>query len=205
MAVLEAIGNRSERTDRRSGDFALMAAVSRGDQAALGALYDSYAARVYSTALSILRDPARAEEVTQDVFLVAWTRGESFDARLGSVAGWLLRCARNRAIDLLRGSVGRARQEPEVSPQLAADMDVFLAVAQEMDAARVQQAVAALPAEQRQVIDLCYFGARSQVEAAAVLGVPLSTVKGRSRLALRRLALLLDGVLAERGGRETAS
>ena len=205
MALSAAIGNRAARSDSQSADAELMAAVRRGDEAALGALYDSYAARVYSTALFILRDPARAEEVTQDVFLAAWSRGVSFDARLGSVAGWLLRCARNRAIDLLRGSVGRARQEPEISPQQAADIDVFVAVAQSLDATLVQEAVAALPVEQRHVIELCYFGARSQVEAAATLGVPLSTVKGRSRLALKRLALLLGGAFAAVGEREAAS
>ena len=205
MGLMVAFGDPVSVADRRPADADLMAAVRRGDQAALGALYDGYAARVYSTALFILRDPARAEEVTQDVFLAAWNRADSFDSHLGSVAGWLLRCARNRAIDLLRGSAGRARQEPEIPLELAADTDVFRAVAQSLDATLVQQAVAALPAKQRQVIDLCYFGARSQVEAAAAIGVPLSTIKGRSRLALRRLARLLDGVAADSAGRDVAS
>ena len=109
MAVSAAIDNQAGRSDRLSADAELMADVQRGDPAALAALYDNHAARVYSTALFILQDPARAEEVTQDVFLAAWKRGDSFDGRLGSVAGWLSRCARNRSIDLLRGSVGRAR------------------------------------------------------------------------------------------------
>ncbi len=205
MGLMVAIADSARVSDRRSSDAELMAAVRRGDQAALGALYDGYASRVYSTALFILRDPARAEEVTQDVFLAAWNRGGSFDSQLGSVAGWLLRCARNRAIDLLRGSAGRAREEPEISPELAGETDVFQTVVRSIDSNLLKQAVAALPAGQRQVIELCYFGARSQVEAAAALGVPLSTVKGRSRLALRRLARLLDGVLADATGLDVAS
>ena len=175
-------------------DVALLTAASGGDQAALGELYDEHAARVFGTALRILGDHARAEEVTQDVFLAVWNRGDSFNAQRGSVRAWLATCARNRSIDLLRGGRARAaRQEEDLPPSLSDGLDVFHSVARSIDAQVVQKALNALPAEQRQVIVHCYFRARTQLEAAAEMGVPLSTIKGRSRLALQKLAGLLEG------------
>ena len=177
-----------------ASDVDLLAAASAGDQSALRELYDEHAPRVFGMALRILGDRSKAEEVTQDVFLAVWNRGDSFNAHRGSVRAWLATCARNRAIDLLRGGRAKAaRREADLPPNLADGTDVYQTVVQLIDAQLVQKALGALSAEQRQVIELCYFRARTQLEAATEIGVPLSTIKGRCRLALEKLACLLQG------------
>ena len=187
---------QSPTPSRAASDVDLLAAASAGDQSALRELYDEHASRVFGMALRILGDRSKAEEVTQDVFLAVWKRGDSFDARRGSVRAWLATCARNRSIDLLRGGkANAARREADLPPDLADGTDVYQTVLRLIDSQVVQRALNALSAEQRQVIELCYFKARTQLEAAAEIGVPLSTVKGRSRLALEKLAGLLDGSL----------
>ena len=175
-------------------DVELLAAASAGDQSALSELYDEHASRVFGMALRILGDRSKAEEVTQDVFLAVWSRGDSFNAQRGSVRAWLATCARNRAIDLLRGGkANAARREADLPHDLADGTDVYQIVARRIDAQMVQKALGALSAEQRQVIELCYFRARTQLEAATEIGVPLPTIKGRCRLALEKLAGLLQG------------
>jgi len=184
--------NTESAVDRSAEDL-LLAAAAGGDPVALSRLYDEHSPRVFGMAFRILGDHSRAEEVTQDVFLAVWNRGTSFNAGRGSARAWLATCARNRSIDLVRGGRAKAaRRESDLPPSLADGTDVFQSVARNMDAELVQKALGALPAEQRRSVMLCYFKARTQLEAAAEIGVPLSTIKGRCRLALERLAGLLD-------------
>ena len=176
-----------------AAEVRLFRAAASGDASALSALYDAHAPRVFGAALGILGDHTRAEEVTQDVFLAVWNRGSSFNEGRGSVRAWLATCARNRSIDMLRGGRAKAaRSEADLPRMLADGTDVFQSVARNIDAKVVQKALGSLSPEQREVIVLCYFRARTQLEAAAEIGVPLSTIKGRCRLALERLAGLLD-------------
>ena len=194
MGHLDTRHTQNRRLPAESGvEARLFRAAASGDAAALSALYDAHAPRVFGAALRILGDHSRAEEVTQDVFLAVWNRGDSFNEMRGSVRAWLATCARNRSIDLLRGGRAKAaRQEASLPPMLADGTDVFQSVARNIDAQVVQKALGSLSPEQREVIVLCYFRARTQLEAAAEIGVPLSTIKGRCRLALEHLAGLLD-------------
>ncbi len=178
-----------------TSDAELVARVRSRDQAALEVLYDRYARSVYSLALSILHDPGAAEEVTQELFLQVWQYPHLYDAARGPFGPWLLRSARNRAIDLLRRRT-RERQlswRLEVTAHASDQNDPDDAVLQNEAAARVRQALAELDSSLRQVIELAYLGGLTQREIAQRLGMPLGTVKTRVRTALQRLAAALAG------------
>lgn len=167
-----------------------VAAIAKGDQAALGRVYDRYHRLVFSLALRVLNDRTVAEEVSQDVFLRLWHRAQDFDPARGDLIGWLVTVTRNRAIDQLR-----SRQQRESSawtpmpeaPDTAAWLATAPAVAGLESAERVGKALASLPDQQRQIIELAYFEGYSQSEIAGRLSLPLGTVKTWTRGALATL------------------
>src|SRR5437870_2509188 len=177
------------------GDLELAEGLAAGDVEALARLYDSYGALAYSVALRVLGDPGRAEDVVQDCFLKLWNNAERFDARRGSLRTWLITAVRNRSIDFLRGRGAHEREELELQPDLAEShgSDPWREVSLSLERAAVRQAVSSLPAEQRQAVQLAYFGGYSQAEIADMTKVPVSTVKGRMRLALEKLHSYLQG------------
>ncbi|GBD20260.1 ECF RNA polymerase sigma factor SigK [bacterium HR28] len=178
-----------------ASDAELVARVRSRDRAALEVLYDRYARSVYSLALSILHDPGAAEEVTQELFLHVWQYPQLYDAARGPFGPWLLRSARNRAIDVLRRRT-RERQlswRLEMTTHVSDQNDPDDTALQNEAVARVRQALAELDSGLRQVIELAYFGGLTQREIAERLGVPLGTVKTRVRTALQRLAAALAG------------
>ena len=181
-------------------DAALVARVADGDVRAFEALYDSYRSQAFGLALRLTRRPGTAEEVTQDAFLTLWRKADQFDAERGSLSTWLMTFVRHRAIDALRSG---ARRERSVELEAAADRLEAPARTHE-EVARREESLAArrlvkeLPSDQREVIELAYFGGLSQGEIAAEVGIPLGTVKGRSRLALEKLRRsITDAGLAE--------
>lgn len=184
-------------------DADLVSRVAAGDARAFEALYDRYRAPAYGLALRLTGRPGVAEEVTQDVFLNLWRKAGRYDPARGTLAAWLLAAVRNRSIDALRSGARSAqtvRLEGMVEDlQAADDVDETVAVREQSRAAR--RLLAELPAHQRQVIELAYFGGLSQGEIAAHTHLPLGTVKGRSRLALERLrrAVTSDSALATPG------
>jgi len=162
------------------------------DTSALAELFDRYGPLAYGVALRVLRDPGRAEDAVQDAFMRLWHGASGFNPERGSLRGWVLAAVRNRAIDLVRGRPGREREELELPVDLAAPA----AGPEEQASASVERsavraALGELPAEQRQAVLLAYFGGYTQLEIAGLTGVPLSTVKGRMRLALDKLAAYL--------------
>lgn len=170
----------------------LMERVRARDAGAFEALYDRYHRLVYGVALRVLGDPAGAEDVTQAIFLKLWTDPHSFTA--GNFNAWLVRVARNRALDALRSRSARAYDElPEAMPAEDALEDAALA---EIDAGAVRTALAQLPEEQRKLIELGFFGGVTHHEIARSTGIPLGTVKTRIRSGLRRLKTALDGVVS---------
>ncbi len=177
--------------DDASTDAATMAAVAAGSDDALRRLYDRYGRMVYAVAYRVTTDASLAEECTQDVFVRAWRRARDYDPARGGVSTWLYAIARNRAIELWRASSRRAALTQEVATAVRIeehDPDDPAALAAAADEAiRVAEAVAALPDEQLQTIQLAYFEGLSHAEIAARLDIPLGTVKGRIRLALERL------------------
>ena len=193
-------------------DEELVACVVERDEAALGELYDRHADSLFRTALLRLGDRGLAEEVLQDTYLALWNRAELFDGSQGSVIGWLSTIARNRAIDRLRSSARRPApvalsglMGAHADPAAADDArDAILARAvpiagvtaaldpeREVDVAElrreVDQALANIPDQERQVLSLAYFEQLSQSEIAVRLAWPLGTVKTRTRRALARL------------------
>jgi RNA polymerase sigma factor (sigma-70 family) len=146
--------------------------------------------------MRILGDPGRAEDVVQEAFLKIWTNASAFDPKRGSLRTWLITAVRNRSIDHLRGRGAHERRELELQPDLAehaARSDPWREVSMALERMAVREAVGSLPSEQRQAVQLAYFGGYSQREIADMTQVPLSTVKGRMRLALEKLNSYLQG------------
>ena len=177
-------------------DTALLDALVAGERDALADLYDRYGRLAYSVAMRILGDSGRAEDVVQECFLKLWRSAAQFDARRGSLRTWLITSVRNRSIDALRGRGAHERRERDI-PETLADSgggsDPWREVSQQMTREVVRDALGRLPDEQRRVVELAYFGGYSQQEIAGMVRVPLSTVKGRMRLALEKLHSYLQG------------
>jgi RNA polymerase sigma-70 factor (ECF subfamily) len=182
-----------------------MAAVVRGDTAAFGVLHDRHAVTVYRAAYRRLGDRRLTEDVVQDVWLTCWDRAELFDPGAGSVPAWLTTIARNRAVDRLR-ALGRRPDALPLSAMFATDDrtgtewlpgQVLVAGGTATDPALVvdelalrdlmQDALASLAEDERTALELAYYGELSQSEVATRLGIPLGTVKTRTRRALQRL------------------
>jgi RNA polymerase sigma-70 factor, ECF subfamily len=182
-------------TEKRA-DPDLAAALAAGNHDALAELYDRYAGLAYGVAMRVLGDPGRAEDAVQDAFLKVWNNAAGFDAQQGSLRAWLLTAVRNRSIDYLRGRGAHERQEQALRPDMGEGVprsDPWREVSLSLERTAVREALASLPAEQRQAVELAYFGGYSQREIAEMTRVPLTTVKGRMRLALEKLSSYLQG------------
>jgi RNA polymerase sigma-70 factor (ECF subfamily) len=179
-------------------DVALIERVAAQDESAVAELYDRHARLLYSLILRILRDPGAAEDVLQEVFVALWTRVQTYDRSLGSPVAWLVRIARNRAIDRLRASGVRARavESAPLDPAPAATPEEQATVAEESRA--VVKAVAALPPEQRVLIEDAYFLGLTHAELAERHRLPLGTVKTRIRNGMQALRAALLPEAAER-------
>lgn len=171
-------------------DEELMERVAAGDVRAFEAIYHRHHRQAYALATHIAGRAGSAEEATQDAFFSLWRGAAGFDPERASLHAWLLGIVRNRSIDSLRRERHRARYQETTED--AADRieapertEERVFAMQEYDRAR--HLVAELPPEQREVIDLAYIAEYSQREIAASVGVPLGTVKSRTRLALVKL------------------
>lgn len=190
-------------------DEQLMELVERGFAEALETLYDRYAGPSYSLALRILGDRGAAEEVVQDTFLAVWQRAGTYKPEYGRPSPWLLRIARNRAVDELRRrrSAGRGAQwvaqerwrtvedaaDPSPEPAEAearADRETEIRT-------MIGGALRGLPKDQREVLELAYLRGLSQREISETTGIPLGTVKTRTRLALQKMRKALTPVVEE--------
>jgi RNA polymerase sigma-70 factor (ECF subfamily) len=176
------------------GDNELIAAVARGDHAALLALYDRHGRMAFGLAYRTLGEAGAAEEAVQDAFLRLWRRAGTFDPARGAGRSWLLTIVHHCAIDLHRRRAG----QPSVVAGLdeiverQAGSDAWSDVVERLDGERVRAAVATLPGEQRRAVELAFFDGLTHREIAERDGLPLGTVKGRLRLGLRRLHGLLQ-------------
>jgi RNA polymerase sigma-70 factor, ECF subfamily len=180
-------------------DAQLMWRLRGRDEDALAALYDRHSRVAYGLAIRLLKDPAAAEEVVQDAFLTLWRRAAAYAPDRASVRCWLLVIVRSRAIDRLRPASFRAVQVPiDDEPQLAALSDTWRSASDSMRRSAVRSALTRLPGEQCQILEWAYFGGLSQTEIAERSGLPLGTVKSRTRLGLERLrSLLAESIAAE--------
>ena len=177
---------------RRAIDEELARRIVAGDATALRALYERSAGTSLAVARRVLRSQSEAEEVVQDAFLEVWRRATSFDAERGSLTAWLVAITHSRAVDRLRSRSSAERAAIAASREVSAPAALPLeGVQQRQDRDRIQLALATLPPEQRQVIELAYYEGLTQTEIAARTGDPLGTVKTRARLGLGKLASLL--------------
>jgi len=178
-------------------DSILLQRTAAGDSDALLALHKRYANLVYSMAWRVLQDVGLAEEVTQDVFMKLWQRAQRYDPGRGRFSAWLLSVTRFAAIDRLRqeGRRPSIAELPGKDPDQQTALDQLLTTdhASWERGQHLRLLLGELPAEQRQVVELAYFGGLTHSELAEQLGLPLGTVKGRLRLGLERLrGLWLD-------------
>jgi RNA polymerase sigma-70 factor (ECF subfamily) len=177
-----------------SVDIQLIRRVVARDTVAVGELYDRHNRLLYGLIHRILRDRGEAEEVLQEVFVQVWTRADTYDVRIGPPAAWLVRIARNRAIDRLRATTVRARTAENAPPPAAAESPEVRAEASERQQ-QVARALSALPPEQRQLIEDAYFLGLTQSELAERFGLPLGTVKTRVRTAMMTLRSELQHIM----------
>jgi RNA polymerase sigma-70 factor, ECF subfamily len=171
-------------------DAELMRRVAGGDSRAFEAIYDRHHRQAYALARRITGRAGGAEEATQDAFLSLWRGASGFDPERGSLATWLLALVRYRSIDSLRRSKHRALHDglaESAAESIEAPERTEEQVLAIHENDRALRLVAALPPEQREVIDLAYFAGFTQAEIAARVGIPLGTVKGRARLGLLKL------------------
>jgi RNA polymerase sigma-70 factor (ECF subfamily) len=176
-------------------DLVLMQRIAGGDQQALAQLYDRYGRLVYGLARGVVGDETAAEEITQDAFTRVWARAGTYLPEQGRPLTWLMRIARNRAIDELRRRSSRPQARSiswleEELPAEGADPSEELEISRRRK--KVAGAIAALPAEQRRVLALAYFQAYTHREIAGILKQPLGTVKTRLRSAMKRLRAALE-------------
>ncbi len=176
-------------------DEALVALVARGDESALGELYDRVGRVAYGIAYRVLRDDRLAEDAVQEGFLAAWRSAAAFRADRAKASTWVVTLVHRRAVDIVRREE-RRRAEPletetradPVDPTGSAEDAAWLGFERD----RVQTALRALPDTQREAIELAYYGGYSQSELAERLGLPLGTIKSRMFAGLARLRELLD-------------
>jgi RNA polymerase sigma-70 factor, ECF subfamily len=173
-------------------DATLLRRMAEGDEQALGILYDRWNAIVHGVVARMLRQPDDVEDVVEEAFWQAWRQASRFDPTRGAVQTWLLTIARSRALDRVR-SLRRRREEPlegddgHVVTQQTAEGDPGLDAEASERRSIVVAALADLPQEQREALELGYFGGLSQSEIAERTGQPLGTVKTRMRLAMQKL------------------
>jgi len=179
------------RSAERLADEELMPLIGEKDAAAFEVFYDRHGGVAYSLAYRIVGERPAAEDVTQEAFISIWRSGARYDSARGSVRSWTLGIVRNRAIDLLRSRAGKAPKlgfdDETVLEQRPAEEFTDDEALRRETAREVRGALGELPGEQSKVIELAYFGGFSQSEIAAMLEIPLGTVKGRMRLGLEKI------------------
>lgn len=185
------------RDETRAGptDEDLLLAAAQGDQEAIGRLYDRHQGTMYGLAMRITNDAGLAQDAVQEAMLGVWRNASRFDPERAKARTWMLALVHHRAIDTLRRRrASVALPEPDVPPPAAlVAPDIWEDVVGRLDAAAVRQALARVSAPQREVIELAYFGGRTQQEIAQEVGIPLGTVKSRVRLGLLALRAELGG------------
>jgi RNA polymerase sigma-70 factor, ECF subfamily len=183
----------SEARDRE-----LVQRIGRGDEEAFRGLFGRYAPSAMALARRVARQPFLAEEIVQEAFLAVWRNPSGYDQQRGSVRAWLMGMVHHRAVDAVRREESQRRRveesmvsDPLVSPDPADDVADRVDLPEERKAVRA--ALDGLPAEQREVIELMYFGGLSQSTISERLGLPLGTVKSRTLLGMRRLRGAIGG------------
>lgn len=175
--------------------------VGHGEANAFDALYRELSGLVYRTALSVLRDPAQAEEVAQEVHLEVWRTAGRFDPARGTAEAWVTTIARRRAIDRVRSAVADMARDRR-DGRIGSSWDqVSEAVQEILDRERLSYSLDRLSGPQRQVIMLAFYGGHTYTEIAVILGLAVGTVKSRIRAGLSAMReSMRTSYLARQGG-----
>ncbi len=183
----------ADDAERHVIDAKLLRLAGQGDQSALGKLYDRWVRPLHALACQILRDPAEAEDVLHDVFVTLWGKAADFDASRGHAFSWAATLVRNRSIDRLRSRVRRSELLSQAAPadlgydETNTPSNGGDTTSLKENATAIRRALSSLPADQRDALQLAYFGGLTQQEIAEKLSQPLGTVKARIRRGLLKL------------------
>jgi RNA polymerase sigma factor (sigma-70 family) len=187
--VISLRGRRSERSQTTArelahlSDEAVIALVARSDEQALAELYRRFGRLAYGLAFRILRDDALAQDAVQEAFLGVWRAAGRFTAERAKPSTWLLTLVHRRAVDLVRREQRRRTEPLQPETEQATADEAELATQRQT----IREALRQLPAEQREAIELAYYGGYTQSELAERLGEPLGTIKSRMFTGLARL------------------
>jgi RNA polymerase sigma-70 factor (ECF subfamily) len=188
-------GRRVRIDDVRTlADEELMELVQDGEVRAFEVIFDRHASAAFSLAYRMCGRPAMAEDIVQESFVSLWRSSAAYDAARGSVRTWVLSVVRNRAIDAFRREAAKATSELDeqrVAERVPAPELTDREVERRDEARQVRDALKGLPADQRQVIELAFFGGFSHSQIAEMLKLPAGTVKGRMRLGLSKMRFAL--------------
>ncbi len=171
----------------------LVAKVARGDAQAFDQLYDELSASVYGLARRVVRDPARAEDVTQEVFLEVWRKAARFDRALGKGKTWVMTIAHRRAVDAVRRNEAAKRSDQQGAPDEVSHDEPADAVIEAEEHGAVRECLETLTDLQLESVRLAYFNGYTYNEVATLLEKPLPTIKTRMRDGLIRLRDCLEG------------
>ncbi len=175
-------------------DEELMEAVRDGEARAFEVIFDRHGGAAFSLAYRMCGRRAMAEDIVQEAFLSLWRSGARYDRSRGSVRSWVLSVVHNRAIDAFRRGVAGERREvydETLAERVPAEERTEMEVERRDEARMVRRALDDLPAEQRRVIELAYFGGFTHSQISEMLGLPPGTVKGRMRLGLTKLRVTI--------------
>ncbi len=174
---------RSAATSAPVDDLsAALVAAGRGDERAFGALYDLTVRTVFGIVRRVVRDPAMAEEITQEVYVELWKLAPRYDADKGSASGWIATIAHRRAVDRVRSEQSRRDREVADGRRAVPDFDIVSeTVGDDLERERVRHALGLLSETQREAVTLAYYGGHTYREVAALLDVAEGTVKTRIR------------------------
>jgi RNA polymerase sigma-70 factor (ECF subfamily) len=193
LSVFSPILPRLSRL-RSLADEDLMQLVTTGEARAFEVIFERHGDAAFSLAYRMSGRRAMAEDIVQDAFLSLWRAGSRYDRGRGSVRSWVLSAVHNRAIDAFRREQGKERKDvPDegFAERLPAKERTDQEVERREDARQIRAALESLPSEQRQVIELAYFGGFTHSQISEMLELPSGTVKGRMRLGLTKLRLSL--------------
>ena len=194
VAVECSVMERARNRYLLLADEDLMSLAAGEDSKALAVLYDRHGRAAYSLAFRMMGERQAAEDLVQEAFLYVWRGARSYRAERGSVRTWMLTIVHNRGIDQLRSISSRRRTQDKVEAAAPTSQpsEAFAETWRNSQRDQVRQALSHLPSEQLKVLELAYFSGYTQPEIAKLLGLPLGSVKGRTRLGLKKIREYFD-------------